>query len=64
MYCITEKNIEKLERILSIKKKMEKKNKILIAREIMNNNTINVNMRINMLLGCLKKNEREEFLNL
>jgi len=64
MYCIKEKNIEKLERILSIKKKMEKKNKILIAREIMNNNTINVNMRINMLLGCLKKNEREEFLNL
>ena len=64
MYCITERNIEKLERILSIKKKMEKKNKILIAREIMNNNIINVNMRINMLIGCLKINEREEFLNL
>jgi len=64
MYYITERNIEKLERILSIKKKMEKKNKILIAREIMNNNTINVNMRINMLIGCLKKKEREEFLNL
>jgi len=64
MYYITERNIEKLERILSIKKKMEKKNKILIAIEIMNNNTINVNMRINMLIGCLKKKEREEFLNL
>ena len=64
LYYITETNIEKLERILSIKKKMEKKGKALVATEIMNKNTINVNMRINMLLGCLKKNEREEFLNL
>lgn len=63
LYCITETNIEKLERILSIKKKMEKKGKALVATEIMNKNTINVNMRINMLLGCLKKNEREYFLN-
>lgn len=62
MYCITETNIEKLERILSIKKKMEKKSKALVATLIMNNNTINVNMRINMLIGCLKINERKDFL--
>ena len=62
LYCITETNIEKLERILSIKKKMEKKSKALVATLIMNNNTINVNMRINMLIGCLKINERKDFL--
>ena len=62
MYCITETNIEKLERILSIKKKMEIKSKALVATQIMNNNRINVNMRINMLIGCLKINERKDFL--
>jgi hypothetical protein len=60
---ITESNIEKLERILSIKKKMEKKNKAFIATQLMRDNKINVNTRINMLIACLKINEREDFIN-
>ena len=41
---------------------MEKKNKAFIATQLMNNNKININMRINMLIGCLKINEREDFI--
>ncbi len=63
MNGITECNIEKLERILSIKKKMEKKNKAFIATQLMYSNNININTRINMLIGCLKINEREDFIS-
>lgn len=63
MYGLTERNIEKLERILSIKINMEKSGKALVGTNIMHKNNINVNMRINMLIGCLRINEREEFIS-
>tara|TARA_B110001450_G_scaffold78018_1_gene74123 strand:+ start:57 stop:509 length:453 start_codon:yes stop_codon:yes gene_type:complete len=64
MNGITETNIEKLERILCINEKMKKSSKSQIATEIMYKNNINVNMRINMLIGCLRINERENFINM
>tara|TARA_Y100000389_G_scaffold24262_1_gene20929 strand:+ start:2975 stop:3424 length:450 start_codon:yes stop_codon:yes gene_type:complete len=63
MYGLTETNIEKLERILSIKINMEKSSKALVGTNIMHTCNINVNMRINMLIGCLTINEREEFIS-
>jgi len=63
MYGITENNIEKLERILSIKGKMEKK-KEEVATNLMSRNKIDVNSRINILLGALKIEERNNFINL
>ena len=59
---ITETNVEKLERILSIKLKM-KKNKALIATKMMIDNKISVNKRINMLIGALTIKERHNFIN-
>ena len=59
---ITETNVEKLERILSIKLKM-KKNKALIATKMMKDNKINVNKRINMLIGALTIKERQNFID-
>jgi len=63
IYGITENNIEKLERILSIKEKMEK-NKEGVATNLMSRNKIDVNSRINILLGALKIEERNNFINL
>ena len=62
LYGITETNIEKLERILSIKLKM-KKNKALIATKMMIDNKISVNKRINMLIGALTIKERQNFID-
>jgi hypothetical protein len=62
LYSITETNVEKLERILSIKLKM-KKNKALIATKMMIDNKISVNKRINMLIGALTIKERQNFIN-
>jgi len=62
LYGITETNVEKLERILSIKLKM-KKNKALIATKMMKDNKINVNKRINMLIGALTIKERQNFID-
>ena len=63
MNGITETNIEKLERILSIRKKMNSKSKSLIATNLMYKNNITANMRINILIGCLTINERNDFIN-
>lgn len=62
LYGITETNVEKLERILSIKLKM-KKNKALIATKMMIDNKISVNKRINMLIGALTIKERQNFID-
>tara|TARA_B100000795_G_C22740302_1_gene415038 strand:+ start:668 stop:1129 length:462 start_codon:yes stop_codon:yes gene_type:complete len=61
LYAITETNIEKLERILSIKNKM-KLNKLIVTK-LMNGNTITANSRINILLGALTLDERDDFIN-
>tara|TARA_B110000858_G_scaffold8852_1_gene9412 strand:+ start:2390 stop:2851 length:462 start_codon:yes stop_codon:yes gene_type:complete len=59
---ITIKNIEKLERILSIKYKLENnKDKTLDDIFILNN--MSSNSRINILLGSLTISERESFIN-
>ena len=62
LYGITETNVEKLERILSIKLKM-KKNKALIATKLMIDNKISVNRRINILIGALTIKERQKFID-
>tara|TARA_B100001540_G_scaffold317336_2_gene350079 strand:+ start:3135 stop:3599 length:465 start_codon:yes stop_codon:yes gene_type:complete len=62
LYGITETNVKKLERILSIKLKM-KKNKALIATKMMIDNKISVNKRINMLIGALTIKERQNFID-
>ena len=61
LYSITETNIEKLERILSIKNKM-KLNKFIVTK-LMNGNIISANSRINILLGALTLDERYDFIN-
>lgn len=61
LYGITETNIEKLERILSIKNKM-KLDKLIVTK-LMNGNTISANSRINILLGALTLDERDDFIN-
>ena len=61
---ITEKNINKLERILSIKNKLEKnkKNTLDSLMDAMDN--LNVISRINILIGALTCEERKQFLQL
>ena len=64
MDLITENNIRKLERILSIKNKLEK-NKNNVCNSLMNaNDTINIMSRINILIGALTCEERQQFLQL
>jgi hypothetical protein len=64
MDLITENNIRKLERILSIKIKLEK-NKNNVCNSLMNaNDTINIMSRINILIGALTCEERQQFLQL
>ena len=61
---ITEKNISKLERILSIKNKLEK-NKDNVITSLMNgNDNLNVISRINILIGAMTCEERRQFLKL
>lgn len=59
---IEETNLEKLNRILSIKNKLNK-NHTLVLYNILLNNKMNVNQRINILLGALTIDEREKFIN-
>ena len=61
---ITDNNISKLERILSIKNKLEKnkKNTLDSLMDAMDN--LNVISRINILIGALTCEERKQFLKL
>jgi hypothetical protein len=59
---IKETNLEKLNRILSIKNKLNK-NHTLVLYNILLNNDINVNQRINILLGALTIEERQKFID-
>ena len=59
---IKETNLEKLNRILSIKNKLNK-NRNLVLYNMLLNNDMNVNQRINILLGALTINERQKFID-
>ena len=61
---ITEKNIKKMERILSIKKKLEKNKKKTIDCLMNSTDSLQVNSRINILIGALTCEERSKFLKL
>ena len=64
MDLITENNIRKLERILSIKNKLEK-NKENVTNSLMNSSdNLHTISRINILIGALTCEERENFLQL
>jgi hypothetical protein len=64
MDLITENNIIKLERILSIKNKLEK-NKESVTNTLMNSSdNLHTISRINILIGALTCEEREKFLQL
>jgi hypothetical protein len=64
MDLITENNIRKLERILSIKNKLEK-NKENVTNSLMNSSdNLHTNSRINILIGVLTCEERKKFLEL
>jgi hypothetical protein len=61
---ITSNNIQKLERILSIKNKLEK-NKDNVVNSLMNScDSLHVNSRINILIGALTCEERNNFIEL
>lgn len=64
MDFITEKNIKKMERILSIKKKLEKNKKKTIDCLMKSTDSLQVNSRINILIGALTCEERSKFLKL
>ena len=64
MDFITEKNIKKMERILSIKKKLEKNKKKTIDCLMNSTDSLQVNSRINILIGALTCEERSKFLKL
>ncbi len=61
---ITDKNIQKLERILSIKNKLEKNKDNVINSLINPPDSSYVNSRINILIGALTCKERNNFLEL
>ena len=61
---ITDKNIQKMERILSIKIKLEKNKDNVINSLINSCDSLCVNSRINILIGALTCKERKEFLEL
>jgi len=64
MEFITDNNIKKLERILSIKNKLEK-NKEGVTNSLMNSSdNLHTISRINILIGALTCEEREQFLKL
>jgi hypothetical protein len=64
MECITDNNIQKLSRILSIKNKLEKNNENVINNLINASDSLSVNSRINILIGALTCEERDKFLKL
>ena len=64
MDFITEKNIKKMERSLSIKKKLEKNKKKTIDCLMNSTDSLQVNSRINILIGALTCEERSKFLKL
>jgi len=64
MDLITEKNIEKMERILSIKIKLEKNKKNAIYCLMDAKDNLNVISRINILIGALTLKERKQFLKI
>ena len=59
MDLITENNIKKLERILSIKNKKNAIDSLMNAKD-----NLNVISRINILIGALTRKEREQFLKI
>ena len=61
---ITENNISKLERILSIKNKLEKNKDNVITSLMNSNDNLNVVSRINILIGAMTCEERRQFLKL
>ena len=61
---ITENNISKLERILSIKNKLEKNKDNVITSLMNSNDNLNVVSRINILIGTMTCEERRQFLKL
>jgi hypothetical protein len=64
MECITDNNIQKLSRILSIKNKLEK-NKENVTNSLMNSSdNLHTISRINILIGVLTREERKKFLEL
>jgi hypothetical protein len=61
---ITENNISKLERILSIKNKLEKNKDNVITSLMNSNDNLNVISRINILIGAMTCEERKQFLKI
>ena len=61
---ITENNISKLERILSIKNKLEKNKDNVITSLMNSNDNLNVVSHINILIGTMTCEERRQFLKL
>jgi hypothetical protein len=61
---ITENNISKLERILSIKNKLEKNKDNVITSLMNSNDNLNVISHINILIGAMTCEERRQFLKL
>ena len=64
MDLITENNIRKLERILSIKNKLEKNKKNVITSLMNSNDNLKLVSRINILIGTMTCEERQQFLKL
>lgn len=64
MDLITENNIRRLDRILSIKNKLDKNKDNVIITLMNSNNNINVVSRINILIGAMTCEERKQFLKL
>ena len=61
---ITENNISKLERILSIKNKLGKNKDNVITSLMNSNDNLNVISRINILIGAMTCEERKQFLKI
>jgi hypothetical protein len=61
---ITENNIRKLERILSIKNKLEKNKDNVITSLMNSNDNLKLVSRINILIGTMTCEERQQFLKL
>ena len=61
---ITENNISKLERILSIKNKLAKNKDNVITSLMNSNDNIKLFSRINILIGTMTCEERRQFLKL
>jgi hypothetical protein len=64
MDLITENNIRKLERILSIKIKLEKNKNNVITSLMNSNDNLKLVSRINILIGTMTCEERQQFLKL